>query len=113
MAWEKFPEAVRGTLLSGPLQRPGNRGDMAPLAGTHRAHWRRPEENGMNWDQIAGNWKQMKGKMKEEWGKLTDDDLTAIEGKRDQFVGKVQERYGIARDEAERRVSEWERRYRA
>lgn len=66
----------------------------------------------MNWDQVAGNWKQVKGKVKEEWGKLTDDDLTAIEGKRDQFVGKVQERYGIAKEEAERRVADWETRYR-
>ena len=65
----------------------------------------------MNWDQIAGNWKQAKGKVKEEWGKLTDDDLTAIEGRRDQMVGKVQERYGIAKEEAEKRVSDWERRW--
>ena len=62
----------------------------------------------MNWDRIAGNWKQMTGSAKEQWGKLTDDDLTVIEGKRDQLVGKVQERYGIAKDEADRQVKEWE-----
>ena len=45
-------------------------------------------------DEIGGNWKQLKGKAKEQWGKLTDDDMTVIEGKRDQLVGKIQERYG-------------------
>ncbi len=55
----------------------------------------------MNWDQVAGNWKQFKGRVKQRWGKLTDQDLTTIEGKRDQLVGKLQERYGIAKDEAE------------
>lgn len=44
----------------------------------------------MNKDEIGGNWKQFKGKVKEQWGKLTDDDMTVIEGKRDQLVGKVQ-----------------------
>lgn len=63
----------------------------------------------MNSDQIAGNWKQMKGKVKEQWGKLTDDDITVIEGKRDQLVGRVQERYGIAKDKAEEQVKSWER----
>ncbi len=62
----------------------------------------------MNWDRIAGDWKQFKGKVKEQWGKLSDDDLTRIEGKRDQLVGSIQQRYGIARDEAERQVSDWE-----
>jgi len=65
----------------------------------------------MNWDQIAGNWKQVAGKAKETWGKLTDDDLTVIKGKRDQIVGIVQVRYGIAREEAEREVAEFERQY--
>ena len=61
----------------------------------------------MNWDQVAGNWKQMKGSIREKWGKLTDDDLDVVAGKRDQFVGKVQERYGIAREEAQRMTDEW------
>ena len=64
----------------------------------------------MNSDMIAGNWKQMTGKVKEQWGKLTDDDLTVIEGKRDQLVGRVQERYGIAKDKAEEQVKDWESR---
>ena len=62
----------------------------------------------MNWDQLAGNWKQAKGVIKEKWGQLTDDDITNIAGKRDQLVGQVQERYGIAKEEAERQVKEWE-----
>ena len=62
----------------------------------------------MNWDQIAGNWKQMKGRAKEQWARLTDDDLTLINGKRDQLIGRVQERYGIAKEEAERQVKDWE-----
>jgi uncharacterized protein YjbJ (UPF0337 family) len=62
----------------------------------------------MNWDQIAGNWKQAKGTVKEKWGELTDDDLTNIAGKRDQLIGQVQKRYGLAKEEAEREVKEWE-----
>jgi len=63
----------------------------------------------MNTDKIEGKWKQMKGSIKTRWGKLTDDDLTVIEGQKDQLVGRIQERYGIARDEAQRQVDEWNR----
>jgi uncharacterized protein YjbJ (UPF0337 family) len=63
----------------------------------------------MNWDQIEGNWKQFKGQVKQKWADLTDDDLTAIEGKRDQLAGKLQERYGYARDRAERELDEFAR----
>jgi uncharacterized protein YjbJ (UPF0337 family) len=62
----------------------------------------------MNWDTASGNWKQLKGKVKAKWGKLTDDDLTYIDGKRDQLVGRVQERYGIAKDQVERDLRTWE-----
>lgn len=62
----------------------------------------------MNQDEIGGAWKQFKGKVKEQWGKLTDDDLTLIEGKRDQLIGKIQEKYGYAKEEAEKEVREWE-----
>lgn len=62
----------------------------------------------MNWDRIQGNWKQVKGKFKERWGRITDDQLDVIAGRRDQLVGIVQESYGIARDEAEQQVREWE-----
>ena len=61
----------------------------------------------MNWDQVEGNWKQMKGSVIEQWGKLTNDDLDVIQGKKEQLVGQVQERYGIAKEEAERQVSDW------
>jgi len=61
----------------------------------------------MNWDQIEGKWKQYSGKMKEKWGKLTDDDLTTSEGRRVELVGTIQERYGIAKDEAEKQVDSW------
>ena len=63
----------------------------------------------MNSDQMEGKWKQMKGSLKSRWGKLTDDDLTVIEGQKDQLVGRVQERYGIARDEAQKQVDDWNR----
>jgi len=64
----------------------------------------------MNKDEVGGNWKQFKGTVKEKWGKLTDDDMTVIEGKRDQLVGKIQERYGYAKDQAENEVKDWETR---
>ena len=63
----------------------------------------------MNWDTVKGDWKQLKGKVKEAWGKLTDDDLDVIAGKRDQLLGVLQKQYGIARDEAERQVQQFER----
>ena len=50
----------------------------------------------MNWDQIEGKWKQFGGKFREKWGRLTDDDWQVIGGKKDQLVGRIQERYGIS-----------------
>ena len=61
----------------------------------------------MNSDQMKGKWKQMKGSVKERWGKLTDDDLDVIDGQSEQLIGKIQERYGIARQEAQKQVDEW------
>jgi uncharacterized protein YjbJ (UPF0337 family) len=61
----------------------------------------------MNSDQLKGKWKQLKGSAKERWGKLTDDDLDVIDGKHDQLIGKVQEKYGIAREVAQKQVEEW------
>ena len=63
----------------------------------------------MNWDRIEGNWKQVTGKAKEQWGQLTDDDFDVFAGRRDQLSGKIQERYGITKDVAEKQVSDWER----
>lgn len=64
----------------------------------------------MNWDTISGKWMQVKGQVKEKWGKLTDDDLTKIEGVRDRLSGVIQERYGLAKDEAEKQLAEFEHR---
>jgi uncharacterized protein YjbJ (UPF0337 family) len=64
----------------------------------------------MNWDIVEGNWKQFKGKAKEQWGKLTDDDLDVIAGKRDQLAGRIQEAYGVNKDEAEKQIDAFEKR---
>ena len=61
----------------------------------------------MNWDRIEGKWKQMKGAVKERWANLTDDDIQMIAGKREKLVGKLQERYGIAKEDAEDQADEW------
>ena len=62
----------------------------------------------MNNERIKGNWNQFKGKIKEKWGRLTDDDLDVAEGQRDQLIGKIQEKYGIAKEEAQRQFAELE-----
>jgi len=61
----------------------------------------------MNWDRIEGNWKQFRGKARQKWAELTDDDVDKLRGKKDELVGKLQERKGIERDKAEREVNEW------
>jgi len=63
----------------------------------------------MAWDQVEGNWKQLKGKVKQQWGRLTDDHLTTIAGKRDELAGRIQEVYGIKKDEADRQINDWVR----
>jgi len=61
----------------------------------------------MNEDTLKGQWNQLKGKAREKWGMLTNDDLNVIQGQTEQLVGLIQQRYGIARDEAERQVKDW------
>jgi uncharacterized protein YjbJ (UPF0337 family) len=61
----------------------------------------------MNWDHVEGKWKQYKGQVKERWGRLTDDDIGVINGKREQLVGRIQERYGMARQVVEKQVDEF------
>jgi uncharacterized protein YjbJ (UPF0337 family) len=61
----------------------------------------------MNEDTLKGQWNQLKGKVREKWGMLTNDDLNVIQGQSEQLVGLVQQRYGIARAEAERQVKDW------
>jgi len=63
----------------------------------------------MNEDRIQGKWKQLSGTLKEKWGKLTEDDLKVVEGNSEYLAGKIQERYGVAKDEAEKQVREYER----
>jgi uncharacterized protein YjbJ (UPF0337 family) len=65
----------------------------------------------MNEDRMQGNWKQFKGKIKEQWGKLTDDDLDVAAGRRDQILGKIQERQGLVKEEAEKQLTEWSKRH--
>jgi uncharacterized protein YjbJ (UPF0337 family) len=66
------------------------------------------KESLMNWDRIEGNWKQFKGNVKEQWGKLTDDQIDVINGRRDQLAGRIQETYGLTKEEAEQQVKDWE-----
>ncbi|MBA4490289.1 CsbD family protein [Paracoccus sp. S1E-3] len=61
----------------------------------------------MNWDIIEGKWGQLKGSVKEQWGKLTDDELTEIAGNRDKMAGKLQERYGWTKEEADEKLNEF------
>ena len=61
----------------------------------------------MNWDQIEGKWKQFKGHARQKWGKLTDDDLDVINGKREELAGKLQERYGYTKEQAEKNIQDW------
>jgi uncharacterized protein YjbJ (UPF0337 family) len=61
----------------------------------------------MNWDQVKGQWNQMKGSVRKQWSKLTDDDINVIAGERDRLVGKIQERYGISKEEVERQIANW------
>jgi uncharacterized protein YjbJ (UPF0337 family) len=90
--------------LARALQRSACR---ALVARNSSNHWHK--ELAMNWDRVEGNWKQVTGKVKQQWGKLTDDTLAQVNGKRDELVGKIQEAYGISRDEADRQVRDWEK----
>jgi uncharacterized protein YjbJ (UPF0337 family) len=67
----------------------------------------RKDNQFMNWDQIEGKWKQFTGSARERWGKLTDDDMQTLTGQKDHLVGKIQERYGIAKADAEKQADEW------
>ncbi|HKK31759.1 MAG TPA: CsbD family protein [Alphaproteobacteria bacterium] len=62
----------------------------------------------MNWDQIEGNWIQLIGSARAKWGELTDDELAQMKGHRDELIGKLQERYGVGKEEAERQVDDWQ-----
>ncbi len=61
----------------------------------------------MNSDQLEGKWKQVKGEVREKWGQLTDDDIHVIAGRREQLIGRIQERYGIAKEAATNEVDQF------
>ena len=61
----------------------------------------------MNWDRIEGDWKQFKGKVQQQWGKLTNDDLDVIKGNQTELAGRLQKRYGFAKDEAQKHIDSW------
>ncbi len=61
----------------------------------------------MTWEQLEGSWKQLKGTVRQQWAKITDNDLEYIAGKRDRLVGKLRERHGLSKEEAERKADEW------
>jgi uncharacterized protein YjbJ (UPF0337 family) len=87
-----------------PSRYPGTTGwNVSPAKGTIRTRGGRD----MNWDQIEGNWTKAKGKLRQQWGKLTDDDLTVINGKREELAGRLQERYGYQKDQAEKEIDDW------
>ncbi len=61
----------------------------------------------MNWDQIQGKWKEMSGHMQQKWGKLTDDDLQLVRGDRRELAGRIQNKYGVTKEEADRQIDDW------
>lgn len=63
----------------------------------------------MDWDRISGNWAHWRARIRERWGRLTSDELDQVAGRRDQLVGRIQQAYGLGRDEAERQLRNWER----
>lgn len=106
----EFPEFLE---LAQPI-------DVRGEAGASAEYWQRmidwqfrqpgleQKEFEMNWDIVEGNWKQFNGKVKAQWGKLTDDQLDVISGKRIELAGKIQEAYGISKDEAEKQIKQFE-----
>ena len=67
----------------------------------------------MNQEQVNGNWMQLKGKVQEQWGKLTDNDLTIAQGQIEMLAGRVQERYGVAKEEAQRQVDDFMKKHKS
>ena len=60
-----------------------------------------------SWDHVAGHWNEFAGKARQRWGELTDDDLAVIDGQHQRLIGKIQEHYGVIRDQAELQIAEW------
>jgi uncharacterized protein YjbJ (UPF0337 family) len=97
-------------LENGSAAEPENRCRVTCLTCGHltpaRPYMFQPEAD-MDWNRIEGNWKQIKGTVKQKWGQLTDDDLNQVNGSRDILEGKIQERYGIAKDMVRKDIDDW------
>lgn len=65
----------------------------------------------MNDDQFEGKWNRIKGSVREHWGRLTDNDVEEVEGRRQNLLAKIQEKYGDSRETAEQKLAEWERKF--
>jgi uncharacterized protein YjbJ (UPF0337 family) len=91
--------------------RPSQRGTIQATQGcpgiSDSPNLKNRKELAMNWDRVEGNWKEFKGSVQQKWGKLTKDDLDVVEGKRTELIGRLQQRYGYARDQAEKEVDTW------
>jgi uncharacterized protein YjbJ (UPF0337 family) len=61
----------------------------------------------MDWDRLQVKWPVMRAQLRHRWGRLTEDDLDVIAGHRETFIGRVEERYSVDREEAQRRIEEW------
>src|SRR5436853_6241023 len=85
-------------------------GELASPAPPNPGQSTGKRSHNMNWDTVKGDWPQFKGKVKEKWGKLTDDDLTVVAGRRDQLLGRLQERYGHGKHQAARELDDVSRR---
>jgi uncharacterized protein YjbJ (UPF0337 family) len=79
----------------------------SPIGSGRKNRQEQQQEQQMNWDRVEGNWKTFKGQVQQKWGKLTNDDLDVIEGKRTELAGRLQQRYGYAKDEAEKNIDTW------
>ena len=87
-------------LLASPAPAQTPRPDTVTMSG-------KPKTGPVTWDRIAGNWKLFKGKVQKQWGKLTNDDIAAANGRREELVGRIQARYGIDKAQADQQVDAW------
>jgi uncharacterized protein YjbJ (UPF0337 family) len=90
------------------LSAPALAQDSKPQGQTiQRAPAAQESQRLVTWDKIAGNWKRFKGKVRKQWGRLTNDDLAVAQGRREELVGKIQARYGIDKEQADKQVEVW------
>jgi uncharacterized protein YjbJ (UPF0337 family) len=99
---------LRGTASKTLCRQEFANSELVELAVLLPSLWVMTKRSGgaiMNSDQLEGKWKEVKGEVREKWGKLTDDDIQIIGGRQDQLIGRVQQRYGIAKEAATREVN--------